>query len=290
MTKRMPRACVDYSISMMFGYEFSCHLKIFTSGPMPAINVNSMKKTKKNFTVKEDFHHGLRDGLPIALGYFAVSFSLGIIMKNIGMSPGQGFLFSLLDLASAGEYAVLQVIAADAPYIEMVIVLLVTNARYLLMSTALSQKFSQDTPLFHRFAVGYGVTDELFGLGINYKGWLSPWYYYGALGFSAFMWALGSAGGIVAGNILPERLVRALSVALFGMFLAIIIPPSRTDKAVAATVAAGFLLSFVCEQVSFLHMSGGTKTIVLTILIAAAASVLCPRADDEIEQEAEHEA
>jgi hypothetical protein len=74
------------------------------------------------------------------------------------------------------------------------------------------------------------------------------------------------------------------------MFLAIIIPPSRTDKAVAATVAAGFLLSFVCEQVSFLHMSGGTKTIVLTILIAAAASVLCPHADDEIEQEAEHEA
>lgn len=249
-----------------------------------------MKENKKNFTAKDDFRRGFKDGIPIALGYFAVSFSLGIIMKNIGMNPGQGFLFSLLDLASAGEYAVLQVIAADAPYIEMVIVLIVTNARYLLMSTALSQKFSPETPLGHRFAVGYGVTDELFGLGINYKGWLSPWYYYGALGFSAFMWALGSAGGIIAGNILPQRLVRALSVALFGMFLAIIIPPAREDRAVGAVVAAGFLLSFLCEYLPFLHISGGTKTIILTVLIASAASIIHPRQTEEKEQEAAHEA
>jgi len=245
-----------------------------------------MKEKQKNFTAGEAFRHGFRDGIPIALGYFAVSFSLGIIMKNIGMSPGQGFLFSLLDLASAGEYAVLQVIAADAPYIEMVIVLIVTNARYLLMSTALSQKFSPDTPLVHRFGVGYGVTDELFALGVNYEGWLSPWYYYGALGFSSFMWALGSAGGIIAGNILPERLVRALSVALFGMFIAIIIPPARKNRAVGAVVACGFLLSWLCELIPLLHMSSGTKTIVLTVLIAGAASLIHPYEEEEEHHEA----
>lgn len=239
-----------------------------------------MKKETDERTNRSAFLSGFKDGIPIALGYMAVSFSLGIVMKNAGMNAPEGFLFSLLNLASAGEYAALQVIMADAAYVEIAIVTLVANARYLLMSTALSQKFSERTPLIHRFLVGYGITDELFGLGIAQKGWLSPWYYYGALGISAFFWALGSAGGIIAGNILPARIVRALSVALFGMFLAIIIPPAKQDKAVAAVVAAGFALSFICDRLSFLHLNGGTKTIILTVLIAAAASIVHPHREN----------
>jgi 4-azaleucine resistance transporter AzlC len=245
-----------------------------------------MKEKSKEFTLREDLLRGFRDGIPIALGYMAVAFSLGIVMKKVGMSAAQGFLFSFLNLASAGEYAALQVIAADSAYLEIAIVTLVANARYLLMSTALSQKFSERTSIIHRFFVGYGVTDELFALGIGQSPYLSPWYYYGALGISSLFWALGSAGGIIAGNILPARIVRALSVSLFGMFLAIIIPPAKKDKAVAAVVCSGFLLSFLCEKLPFLHLSGGTKTIVLTILIASIASLVHPH----IEKEADHEA
>ncbi len=253
--------------------------KCFTSAGHADITENSMKEKKKDFTVKADWLRGLKDGMPIALGYMAVSFSLGIVMKQAGMNPFEGFLFSLLNLASAGEYAALQVIAADAAYLEIAIVTLVANARYLLMSTALSQKFNPKTPLIHRFFVGYGITDELFGLGIGEPGWLSPWYYYGALGISALFWALGSAGGIIAGNILPARIVRALSVALFGMFLAIIIPPAKHDKAVAAVVASGFALSFLFDRLPFIHVSSGTKTIILTILIAGVASWLAPHTE-----------
>ena len=107
---------------------------------------------------------GIKDGIPIGLGYFAVSFSLGIAARNAGLTALQGFLASLSTNASAGEYAAFIIIAADAPYLEMVLVTLITNARYLLMSCALSQKFSPDTPLYHRLLVGYDVTDEIFSL------------------------------------------------------------------------------------------------------------------------------
>jgi predicted branched-subunit amino acid permease len=234
-----------------------------------------MSKTEKIKAYRE----GMRDGVPIGLGYFAVAFSLGIAARSAGMSALQGLVASLLCNASAGEFALFTVIGAGGTYLEVALVTLIANARYLLMSTALSQKFNPKTPLIHRFFVGYGITDELFGLGIGEPGWLSPWYYYGALGISALFWALGSAGGIIAGNILPARIVRALSVALFGMFLAIIIPPAKHDKAVAAVVASGFSLSFLFDRLPFIHVSSGTKTIILTILIAGVASWLAPHTE-----------
>ncbi len=170
---------------------------------------------------------GIKDGIPIGLGYFAVSFSLGIAARNAGLTALQGFLASLSTNASAGEYAAFIIIAADAPYLEMVLVTLITNARYLLMSCALSQKFSPDTPLYHRLLVGYDVTDEIFGITIARPGILDPFYNYGAILVAAPAWATGTALGIIAGNLLPLRIVSALSVALYGMFIAIIIPPGR---------------------------------------------------------------
>ena len=130
---------------------------------------------------KNAFFNGVRDGIPIALGYFAVAFSLGIVARRAGLSPIQGFLSSLLNHASAGEYAEFTVIMANAPYVEMAFVILITNIRYLLMSCALSQKFNANTPLLHRFMVGFGITDEIFGISISRAGNLNPWYSYGAI-------------------------------------------------------------------------------------------------------------
>ena len=219
---------------------------------------------------------GFRDGTPIGLGYFVVGFTLGITAKNVGLNPLQGFIISLLNNASAGEYAAFMVIGSDAPYFEIALMTLVANARYVLMSTVLSQKFSPDTPFYHRIFVGFDVTDEIFGISIaRGKRWLNPFYNYGAMLTALPGWSIGTALGIVAGNILPTSAVSALSVALYGMFLAVIIPPARKDKIVGGAVVVSFLLSFLTAE--FLpFISAGNRTIILTILIAGAAAVLYP--------------
>ena len=235
---------------------------------------------------KKTFCEGMRDGVPIALGYFAVSFSLGIAARRAGFTPFQGFLVSLLNNASAGEYAAFAIIMANATYLEVAVITLIANARYLLMSCALAQRFAPGTPFWHRLVIGYDVTDELFGITIARPGSLNPYYTYGAIVLAAPAWATGTALGIIAGNLLPLRAVSALSVALYGMFL---IPPARKSKVVAALVAISFALSFVCNYLPGISaLSEGTRTIVLTVAISSAAAVLFPVNQDE--QEAEHDA
>lgn len=230
-------------------------------------------------------YEGMRDGFPIALGYFAVSFSLGIAARNAGLTPMQGFWASLLNNASAGEYAAFTLIAAKATYWEVAVITLIANARYLLMSCALAQRFAPETPFFHRLIVGYDVTDEIFGITIARPGYLNPYYTYGAILLAAPAWAIGTALGIMAGNVLPLRIVSALSVALYGMFLAIIIPPARKNRIVAGLVALSFALSFSCEYLpGVASLSSGTRTILLTVLISGAAAVLFP-----VKQEADNE-
>ena len=148
------------------------------------------------------FCEGIRDGVPIALGYFAVSFSLGIAARTAGFTPLQGFVASLLNNASAGEYAAFALIASGATYLEVAIITLIANARYLLMSCALAQRFAPGTPFFHRLIIGYDVTDELFGITIARPGYLNPFYTYGAIALAAPAWASGTALGIIAGNLL----------------------------------------------------------------------------------------
>ena len=220
---------------------------------------------------------GARDGIPIGLGYFAVAFSLGIAARNAGLTPFQGFLASLLNNASAGEYAGFTMIAAHATYMEIAVVTLIANARYLLMSCSLSQKFSPGTPLFHRLIVGFDVTDELFGIAIARPGWLDPFYMYGAMLVAMPCWAGGTALGVVMGNLLPARLVSALSVALYGMFLAVIVPPARRNRVVAALIAVSFALSLISGYVPGVSsLSDGTRTIVLTVALSSAAALLFP--------------
>ena len=231
-------------------------------------------------TLRQKLLRGARDGLPVGLGYFAVAFSLGITAKAAGLSPVQGFIASFLNHASAGEYALFSLIAAHAAYWEVAVVIFITNMRYLLMSAALSQKISPETPFFHRPLIGFGITDEIFGLGIAYKGWLSPAYLYSAFLVADLFWASGTATGIVAGNILPQNVVSALSVAIYGMFLAIIVPPARQNRVVAALVLISFACSFVFSALPLVSgLSDGMKVIILTVAISAAAALLFPVAD-----------
>ena len=239
-------------------------------------------------TTADTLRRGLRDGLPIALGYFAVAFSLGIAGRNAGLTPLQGFLISILNHASAGEYAGITVIAAMAPYWELAVTIFITNARYLLMSCALSQKLAPETPLRHRVRVGFGITDEIFAISMARPQYLEPAYAYGAMLIAIPSWAFGTASGIIAGNILPLRVVSALSVGLYGMFLAIIIPPARKNRVVGALVGLSFLASFalgkLAEGLSLTWLTGGTRVILLTLLLAGGAALLFP-----VKEESNHE-
>ena len=216
---------------------------------------------------------GLRDGVPISLGYFAVSFSLGIAARSAGFTAFQALLMSLFNNASAGEFAAFTLVGAGAGYIEVALMTLVTNARYLLMSCALSQKLPADTPLLPRLLIGFDVTDEIFGVSIAYPGRLNPVYTYGVILAALPGWALGTFFGVLMGNALPVRLVSALSVALYGMFIAVIVPPARQNRVIAALIVASMALSWLFSAVELFHfMSSGAQVIVLTVAISAFAA------------------
>lgn len=233
---------------------------------------------------KKAYIEGVRDGVPIGLGYFAVAFSLGIMAKNIGLTPLQGAVMSLLNIASAGEYMGLTMIAASATYWETALATLITNARYLLMSCAMSQRMDPAAPFRHRLVMSFAITDELFGITIARPGYLSPWYMYGGMTSAIPGWVVGTALGTLAGSILPLRIVSALGVALYGMFIAIFIPPARKDKVIAVLVVLAFASSW-----GFAHLPGvsalsdGTRTIILTVILSAGAAALFPRKEEAAE-------
>ncbi len=249
---------------------------------------NNSNNTKKyNFTIQTSgnaFKSGLRDGLPIGLGYLAVSFSLGIMARKVGLTPFQGFLTSLLCMASAGEYAGFTVIGALGTYLEMAIAILIANARYLLMSCSMSQRMESHLSLKHRLIMAFDITDEVFAISIARPGWLNPYYTYGAMVTTMPFWSIGTALGVVAGNMMPTRLVSAFSVALYGMFLAVIIPPAKKDKVIAGIIVVCFTVSYLSSYIPFIKdMSDGTKTIVFTIVISAMAALIFPKKVNEVD-------
>lgn len=227
---------------------------------------------------REALAAGFRDGVPIGLGYFAVSFSLGIAAKHAGLNPFQGLLASLLCNASAGQYAGFSMIAASATLLELAIITLIANARYLLMSCAMSQRLNPDIPFVHRLLMSFHITDELFAIAIARPGYLNPWYSYGAAMIASPCWGAGTAAGIIAGNLLPLRLVSALSVALYGMFLAVIIPPARKDKVICGLIVVCFACSYAAAHLPLMAgIPDGTRTILLTVVLASLAAILFPK-------------
>lgn len=233
---------------------------------------------------KTSFLAGLRDGVPIGLGYFAVAFTLGITAGKAGMNALQSSLMSALMLASAGEFAAISMIGSGAGFMEMIITTVVINMRYLLMSSALSQKVQQNRPFFHRIFMSYAVTDEIFGISMAVPGKLNPFYQYGAACVAAPGWVLGTFLGTVVGMILPAPVMSAMSVAIYGMFLAVVIPPARKDKIIAAVVVVSMAVSFLFQSIPGLkNISSGFQIILLTVLISAAAAVLFPVKEEQHE-------
>ena len=220
---------------------------------------------------------GLRDGIPICMGYFAVSFALGIAARGIGMNALQAGLMSLGMVASAGEFAALVLIESGAGIFEMISTCIVVNLRYFLMSCSLSQKLSPDLPFVHRFLLPYCITDEIFGLSSAVPGYLDPVYSYGMTIVSVAGWTTGTVLGVLMGNIMPAWAVNALNVSLYGMFLAIIIPPARKDRFIAGLVLISMTASGLFSVLPVLSgISGGFRVIILTLLIAGAAAFIHP--------------
>ena len=231
-----------------------------------------MQKTNREWFLK-----GMKDGIPFSLGYFAVAFTLGIAAKNAGFTAFQAMLASFLNNASAGEFAAFTLVAAGASYLEVAVMELVANARYLLMSCALSQKLPAETSILKRLIVSFDVTDEIFGISMAVPGKLNPYYSFGAMLVAIPGWSLGTYLGVLMGNLLPVNLVRALSVGLYGMFLAVIIPPARKSKVLAGVILISMAASFAFTKLPVISdLSTGTRTIILTVLIASGAALLFP--------------
>lgn len=253
-----------------------------STNTIPAIS--SLKFCTKSETSML-FLHGIRDAFPIGLGYFAVSFSLGIAASMAGLNWIQGMFLSLLNNASAGEYAGISAIRDGPSYLAIALLIFTANARYLLMSCALSQKLSPSLPLHHRMLIAFDITDELFGLAIARPGYAEPAYMYGAYLMGMISWAGGTVGGVLAGNVLPAIVVTALSASIYGMFLAIIMPPAKKNRTVLFVVLSGFLLSSICSVLPIISgISESVRIILLTLFIAGTAAILHPVSDEKSSQ------
>ena len=233
---------------------------------------------------KHAFMKGLKNGLPIGLGYFAVAVSIGISAHQAGLSIVQGVVMSLLNNASAGQFLGISAIKSSAALLEFIILMIITNARYVLMSTALSQRIERNLALPHRVLLGFDITDELFGISITQPYPLNPFFVYGAYVTTIPMWASGTAVGLVLGNFLPQNLVCALGASIYGMFIAVIIPPGRTDRRILITVFASFIISTALHFSPVAgYLSESFRVIILTLVISVAAAIYNPIKEDNKE-------
>ena len=224
----------------------------------------------------ESFRKGLKDGVPIGLGYFAVSFTFGMMAVADGLSIWQAVLISLTNVTSAGQFAGLEIMVMSGSYWEMALTQLIINLRYCLMSFSLAQKFRRDESPVHRYIAAFGVTDEIFGISASQPGKVSAFYNYGAM--------LGTLAGAISGNLLPDFMMSALSVAIYGMFLAIIIPPAKKNRAVLLVVVAAMVISTLFKVIPFLSkVSSGFVIIITTLIVAGAAAYFCPVQEEKEE-------
>jgi predicted branched-subunit amino acid permease len=219
----------------------------------------------------------MKAGIPISIGYFAVAVALGISAKKAGIGVFEASITSLLINASAGEYAGFTLIAAGATYLEVTFMEAVANARYLLMSTALSQRLEPGTKLWQRLLLGFTVTDEIFGVSIGLDGPVSPFFTYGTFIVATAGWTSGTFFGALLGEILPANVVTALGVGLFGMFVSIFIPEAKKNKVVALLVLVSFAVSFAFAKLPLVsQIPEGIRVILITLVISVAAALLFP--------------
>lgn len=219
--------------------------------------------------MKNTFGKGIRDGIPIALGYLSVAFAFGIQAVGIGLSPLQAMLISMTNVTSAGQLAGINLMALGAPLTEMALTQLTINLRYALMSLSLSQKLDGSMTTIHRVLFSFCNTDEIFAVASSQDGRVGKWYLYGLMLTPYFGWSLGTLLGAVAGTLLPMFFRTALGIAIYGMFLAIFIPASRKSRAVAIVVLISAGLSICFKYIPLFQMIPSGYAI---ILCAVAAS------------------
>ncbi len=228
----------------------------------------------------KDFLKGISHGIPIALGYLSVSFGFGIKAVSAGISVLWASLISATNLTSAGQTAGVDIIAVGGTIIEMILVQLTINIRYSLMAISLSQKLDSKFTIPHRLIASYGITDEIFGVCSAQKQKLTPAYMYGIILISAIGWVMGTALGATAGQLLPESVSNALGIVLYGMFIAIIIPPARRHKSVLIVVILSALTSILFKYL-FTAVSSGFAVIISAVIASVVGAIIFPIGEEE---------
>lgn len=243
---------------------------------------NIMSKKANNGAVRSEYLSGLKGGLPIGLGYLSVSFAFGISAVQKGLPPLAAIIISMSCLTSAGQVAGVETIAAGGGFAEIAVAQLIINLRYSLMSLSLSQKLCRKYSLFHRLTTSFGVTDEVFAVASARTEEVTPAYMYGLITLPYIMWAAGTAAGALLGNVLPEMVRSALGIAIYGMFIAIVIPPARRFKGVLAVSIGAAALSCIIRFVpAFSFITSGFSVIICTVIAAAVGALLFPRPTED---------
>lgn len=219
--------------------------------------------------MKATFLQGIRHGIPIALGYLSVSFAFGIQAVAGGLSPLQAVLISMMNVTSAGQLAGLTLMLQGGSLMQMALSQLTINLRYALMSLSLSQRLDGSMTTLHRMLFAFCNTDEIFAVASSQPGKVGKWYLYGLMLTPYFGWALGTWLGAAAGTLLPQFVRTALGIAIYGMFIAIVVPPVREKRAVAVVVALAAELSLCIRYIPALSFIGSGYAIILCAVIAA---------------------
>lgn len=221
------------------------------------------------------FRRGLADGVPIALGYISVSFGFGILCVKGGFSALTAVMISLTNVTSAGQLAGLGIMIAAGSLMEIIVTEFVINMRYALMSISLTQKLDDSFTTPARMICAFAMTDEIFAVASSREGKISAGYFYGLMLLPVVGWVAGTALGALAGGILPESVTDAMGIALYGMFLAIILPPATQSRAVAICVGIAALLSVALNLAPIFSGLSSGFAIVICAIIASTVVALC---------------
>lgn len=223
-----------------------------------------------------DFLYGMKKGIPIALGYFAVSFSFGV-MAITGITPLMATIISATNVTSAGQYAGVNLIIEHAPYFELFLALLLINIRYSLMSLSLTQKLDDTIPVGIKLLIGFGITDEIYAVSITDSHKITAKYMFGLISLPFVGWVLGTAVGAFGAQFINKDLLDAMGIALYAMFIAIIIPDARKTKPIFLVIAIAVALSSAFYYIPVIKEIGlGFKIIISTIVAAIIGAIFFP--------------
>ncbi len=234
-----------------------------------------------------NFKQGVKDGIPIFLGYLSVSFAFGVLSIEKGFPLWFPVLTSILNFTGTGQFVGVDLIAAGASLAELALTMLIVNIRYALMSVSLTQKLSPSIGIGGRMWIAFGNTDEIFAVSVRKKEALPLSYMTGIIICSYTGWVGGTAIGALAGNLFPPALLSAFGISLHAMFIAIIIPPVKEDKRMLAAVVLSVLLSCLFYFIPFLSAIGtGWAVIICSVAAAFAAAMVFPiKTPEELENE-----